>query len=56
MKDVIGLAAVFFTINGILWIGTTLIDTFQWISGALIITGIIGLIIAWARYAFRNDK
>ena len=56
MKTLAQLFAVFFGINLILWLGSQIIDTYQWIAEALILTGIGGLLIAWLRYAFRSDK
>jgi len=56
MKTLAQLFAVFFGINLILWLGTQLIDTFQWIAEALILTGITGLLAVWLRIAFGRNK
>jgi hypothetical protein len=56
MKTFLGFLAVFIGINAILWFGTLIIDTYQWIAEALILTGITGLLAAWLRYSFRSDK
>jgi hypothetical protein len=46
----------YIAINAILFIGTWLIDTYQFIATGLIITGLIWLTVAWTRYAFKGDN
>jgi hypothetical protein len=55
MKTVAWFFAGFIVINAILFVGTWLIDTYQFIATALIISGTIGLAIAWTRYAFKDN-
>ena len=56
MKTILGFLVLFLGINAILWLGTLIIDTYQWVAEGLILTGITGLLIAWIRYSFKGDK
>lgn len=55
MKTIASFFIGYLAINVILYIGTWLIDTYQFIATGLIISGTIGLAIAWARYAFKDN-
>ena len=56
MKTMLWFFIGYIAINAILFIGTWLIDTFQFIATGLIITGLMGLTVAWTRIAFGRDK
>ena len=56
MKTIAWFFIGYLAINAILFIGTWLIDTYQFIATGLIISGLAGLAIAWARYAFKGEN
>jgi hypothetical protein len=56
MKTALAFLVLFLGVNLILWLGSQLMDRFQWLAEALIITGIAGLILVWLRIALGKDE